>query len=89
MKPIDVDAVVRAARETGVVVTAEEYQIGALAWRPDALSRKVATAVSAQVAIALTRSLAIETYTHMEAAREGDRLRTALPRLQARLKVNW
>jgi len=52
--------------------------IGALAWRPDALSREVATAVSAQVAIALTRSLAIETYTRMEAAREGDRLRTAL-----------
>ncbi len=52
--------------------------IGALAWRPDALSREVATAVSAQVAIALTRSLAIETYTRMEAAREGERLRTAL-----------
>src|SRR6516165_8018938 len=33
MKPIDVDAVVRAAKETGVVVTAEEHQIGALAWR--------------------------------------------------------
>ena len=52
--------------------------IGALAWRPSGLSREVATAVSAQVAIALTRSLAIETYTRMEAAREGDRLRTAL-----------
>ena len=52
--------------------------IGALAWRPDKLSREVATAVSAQVAIALTRSLAIETYTRMEAAREGERLRTAL-----------
>lgn len=52
--------------------------IGALAWRPDTLSREVATAVSAQVAIALTRSLAIETYTRMEAAREGERLRTAL-----------
>ena len=52
--------------------------IGALAWRPDSLSREVATAVSAQVAIALTRSLAIERYTRMEAAREGDRLRTAL-----------
>jgi len=25
--------VIRAARETGVVVTAEEHQIGALAWR--------------------------------------------------------
>ena len=33
LKPIDSDAIVRAARETGVVVTAEEHQIGALAWR--------------------------------------------------------
>ena len=52
--------------------------IGALAWKPDKLSREVAAAVSAQVAIALTRSLAIATYTRMEAAREGERLRTAL-----------
>jgi transketolase len=33
MKPIDQDAIVRAAKETGVIVTAEEHQIGALAWR--------------------------------------------------------
>ncbi|MGZ4731483.1 MAG: transketolase [Terriglobales bacterium] len=33
LKPIDAEAVVRAARDTGVVVTAEEHQIGALAWR--------------------------------------------------------
>ncbi len=33
LKPIDADAIVQAARETGVVVTAEEHQIGALAWR--------------------------------------------------------
>jgi transketolase len=33
MKPIDVAAIVRAAKETGVVVTAEEHQVGALAWR--------------------------------------------------------
>lgn len=33
LKPVDADAIVRAARETGVVVTAEEHQIGALAWR--------------------------------------------------------
>ena len=33
MKPIDEGTIVRAARETGVVVTAEEHQIGALAWR--------------------------------------------------------
>ena len=52
--------------------------IGALAWKPDTLSREVATAVGAQVAIALTRSLAIETFTRVEAAREGERLRAAL-----------
>lgn len=33
MKPIDTEAVIRAAKETGVVVTAEEHQIGALGWR--------------------------------------------------------
>ena len=33
LKPIDAQAIVRAALETGVVVTAEEHQIGALAWR--------------------------------------------------------
>ena len=33
LKPIDADAVIRAAKDTGVVVTAEEHQIGALAWR--------------------------------------------------------
>jgi len=33
LKPIDETAIVRAARETGIVVTAEEHQIGALAWR--------------------------------------------------------
>ena len=33
LKPIDTEAIVRAARETGVVITAEEHQIGALAWR--------------------------------------------------------
>ena len=33
LKPIHAEAIVRAARETGVVVTAEEHQIGALAWR--------------------------------------------------------
>jgi len=36
LKPFDEDAVVRAARDTGVVVTAEEHQIGALAWRVSA-----------------------------------------------------
>ena len=33
LKPIDLAAIVRATRETGVIVTAEEHQIGALAWR--------------------------------------------------------
>jgi len=33
MKPIDQEAIVRAAKETGVIVTAEEHQIGAMAWR--------------------------------------------------------
>lgn len=33
LKPLDENAVVRAAQETGVIVTAEEHQIGALAWR--------------------------------------------------------
>lgn len=52
--------------------------IGALAWKPDVLSREVATPVGAQVSIALTRALAIETFTRVEASREGERLRTAL-----------
>jgi transketolase len=33
LKPIDREAVLRAARETGVIVTAEEHQVGALGWR--------------------------------------------------------
>jgi len=33
LKPIDEAAVIRAARETGLIITAEEHQIGALAWR--------------------------------------------------------
>jgi transketolase len=37
LKPIDADAVIRAAKETGIVVTAEEHQIGALAWRVSSL----------------------------------------------------
>jgi two-component system sensor histidine kinase KdpD len=52
--------------------------VGALGMRPFLLSPEVATAVSAQVAIALTRATAIEASAHMEAAREGERLRTAL-----------
>jgi two-component system, OmpR family, sensor histidine kinase KdpD len=52
--------------------------VGALGWWPAQLSREVATAVSAQVSIVLARSIAIEAYARMEAAREGERLRTAL-----------
>jgi len=32
LKPLDTEAIVRAAGDTGVVITAEEHQIGALAW---------------------------------------------------------
>jgi two-component system sensor histidine kinase KdpD len=52
--------------------------VGALGLRPDVLSREVATAVSAQAAIALTRATAIEASARLEAAREADRLRAAL-----------
>jgi len=52
--------------------------VGALGWRSTRFSREIAAAVSAQVAIVLTRSIAIEASTRMEAAREGERLRTAL-----------
>jgi transketolase len=37
LKPIDAEAILRAARETGIVITAEEHQIGALAWRVSGL----------------------------------------------------
>ena len=33
LKPIDAESILGAARDTGVVITAEEHQIGALAWR--------------------------------------------------------
>ena len=33
MKPMDEAAILRAAQRDGVIVTAEEHQIGALAWR--------------------------------------------------------
>ena len=52
--------------------------VGALGLRPALLSQEVATAVSAQVAIALTRATAVEASAHMEAAREGERLHAAL-----------
>lgn len=37
LKPLDSAAILHAARETGVIVTAEEHQIGALAWRVSGL----------------------------------------------------
>jgi two-component system sensor histidine kinase KdpD len=52
--------------------------MGALAWRPETLSREVSAAISAQVSIAVARSIAIETTARVEAARESERLRTAL-----------
>ncbi|MBI2678986.1 MAG: transketolase [Candidatus Koribacter versatilis] len=33
LKPLDEAAILRAAQETGVLITAEEHQVGALAWR--------------------------------------------------------
>jgi two-component system sensor histidine kinase KdpD len=63
---------------TAMALTLGLRPVGALGWQPARLSREVATAVSAQVAIALTRATAIEASARMEAAREGERLRTAL-----------
>jgi two-component system sensor histidine kinase KdpD len=54
------------------------WPVGALGLRPALLPHEVATAVSAQVAIALTRATAIEAAAHLGASREGERLRTAL-----------
>jgi two-component system sensor histidine kinase KdpD len=53
-------------------------QVGTLGWKPDTLAREVMSAVTAQVAIALARAIATETSTRLEAARESERLRTAL-----------
>ncbi|MGA9389542.1 MAG: transketolase C-terminal domain-containing protein [Candidatus Sulfotelmatobacter sp.] len=33
LKPMDEGAVIRAAKKTGMIITAEEHQIGALGWR--------------------------------------------------------
>lgn len=54
------------------------HNVGALGWRPAKLSREVATAICAQVGIALARAVAIEAAARLEAQREGERLRTAL-----------
>jgi two-component system sensor histidine kinase KdpD len=88
--PVSVQAGMRAmtqglsptmASDSGYVTTPLTLglrPVGTLGWRPAVLSREVATAVSAQVAIVLARSIAIEATARMEAAREGERLRTAL-----------
>ena len=52
--------------------------VGAMAWMPEALSREVSASVSAQVAAAVSRSAAMVHSARMEAARESERLRTAL-----------
>lgn len=52
--------------------------VGALSWRPNTLSREVATAISGQVTIAVARAIAMTATTRIEAAREADRLRAAL-----------
>ncbi|HTB97926.1 MAG TPA: ATP-binding protein [Terracidiphilus sp.] len=52
--------------------------VGALGWRSTTLTREVAAAIGAQVAIALARALAIEASARLEALREGERLRSAL-----------
>ncbi|WP_109484914.1 sensor histidine kinase [Occallatibacter savannae] len=52
--------------------------VGALAWSPPTLSKEVATAVSAQIGIALSRAMAIEASARLEASRESERLRAAL-----------
>jgi two-component system sensor histidine kinase KdpD len=69
-----------AASENFVVHTllVGSRSIGALAWRPPSLSRELSTAVCAQVAIALTRAVAIEANARLEASRQSERLRAAL-----------
>jgi two-component system sensor histidine kinase KdpD len=52
--------------------------VGILAWKPATPSHEIATSVAAQVAIALTRSLAIEASARLEAVRSSERLRNAL-----------
>jgi two-component system, OmpR family, sensor histidine kinase KdpD len=52
--------------------------MGSLGWKPAALSREAAAAVATQVAIALARAAAMESAARVEAAREADKLRTAL-----------
>jgi two-component system, OmpR family, sensor histidine kinase KdpD len=74
--------------ETSISATSDGYEahallvgsrsVGALAWRPASLSRELSTAVCAQVAIALTRAMAIQANARLEASRQSERLRSAL-----------
>jgi two-component system sensor histidine kinase KdpD len=52
--------------------------VGTLALKPAILSHEVATSVAAQVAIALTRAIAVEASARLEAVRSSERLRNAL-----------
>ncbi|HTW60175.1 MAG TPA: ATP-binding protein [Terracidiphilus sp.] len=52
--------------------------VGAMAWHPQPLSHEVAAAVTAQVSVAVARTVAMESSARMEAAREAERLRAAL-----------
>jgi two-component system, OmpR family, sensor histidine kinase KdpD len=88
--PQDVEAGMRRAASDDATepVKAGEFEaralvagmrpLGALAWCPVSLSREVATAVNAQVAIALSRAAAMEANARLEAARASERLRAAL-----------
>jgi two-component system, OmpR family, sensor histidine kinase KdpD len=78
----------QAGSDTSASLTSERFEVhalvvgtrsvGALAWRPASFSRELATAVCAQTAIALTRAIAIEANTRLEATRQSERLRVAL-----------
>ena len=88
--PQEVEAAMRraASDDAAEPVKAGEFEaralvagmrpLGALAWRPASPSREVATAVNAQVAIALSRAAAMESNARLEAARASERLRAAL-----------
>jgi two-component system sensor histidine kinase KdpD len=86
--PHDMDEEMRARVSWSGADTPDEFSsialmlgmknLGTMAWKPNSLSREAATAIAAQVSVALTRAAAIEIYTRIEASREGERLRTAL-----------
>lgn len=62
----------------GAPLTLGMRLLGALGWTPSNLSREMAAAVAAQMAILVARSIAIETSTRIVAARESERLRSTL-----------